>query len=246
MEASSKSFMQTEIEENGLLRMFEAEREVKERIEEECRKLREDNKRLEEEGRKMKREIERLEGSLGEKTLELESLRKESEGKICALYEKLGKYKTAHGKCEKEIQSLHSSLGSLKSDYFKATDAEISRSTKIDELYQLISTYRNEMSSLRSQLLCSQNEISELEKEKYNLLKLIDIKKESKFIQTDFSYSMIVPATTHKKSFSTVKSSPSLPSSVSLTKLKSQMLSLQKSKARLDMQLTFLSSINDS
>ena len=225
--------MERELEENGLLKTLEQERESR--------------RRLEEDNKKLQQMLILSESQVIQKTQELESFRNDAEGKIRALYQKLGKYKTTQLKYDQEIQTLQNSVSSLKSDYFKATDADISKSSKIDELYQAITGYRSEINALRSQVSTYQNEIIDLERDKHNLIRIIDVKKESKFVQTDFSYSINM-ATVSKiasQAGSPKRHSASLPLDCSLTKVRSQMLSLQKSKARLDMQIKLLSSVSE-
>lgn len=210
--------------------------------------------KAEEELIKMRDFINALETKLRDKNQEVLESRAQAEEKVCSLYMKLGQYKTSEEKFVREIDGLKASLNNTRSDYFKATDSDIIKSTKIEELYSIITQHRSEINALRSQISSYQYEIIDLEREKHDLIKILDIQKENKFCQTEGVPLLYTtansPLHTLSKSFSIStghkQSTRSLPIDYSLNKVRTQILSLQKSKARLDMQIRLLSEMTDS
>lgn len=180
------------------------------------------------------------------KIQELADTKNEYEYKISNLYIRIGEYITGQNHYLKEIENLKSSLEYVKENYMKATDTGIHKATQIEDLYSVINAYRAEINSLRGQISNYQNEVLGLEHQNQRLSKLLNSKKQHKFIQTDqptLNSSNSTHSSLKSVYFSPASTFKSLSLDCTSNKVKSQILSLQQSKARLDTQIKLLSNL---
>jgi chromosome segregation ATPase len=190
--------------------------------------------RLEEELSKMQSLIIVLEGQLKSRSSEVSYLKVELEKSNSELQQQSQIFRNDVKILQEENEKLKENLKQLRSEYFRASDQDIQKTTKIDELYGSISEFQDDIRGLTIHIGGLQREIEQLNEENRRLVNRLGVKKESKFVQADPS-----PLTS---SIGRVKS-PSTHSTniLSLTRTKSQILSLQKEKQRLDMQIHLLS-----
>lgn len=191
--------------------------------------------RLEEECGKLQGLVILLESQLKLKTQEIQNLKAEHESvclelnqQVCQLKSKLESYGV-------ENETLRKSLGSFKADYFSLTDKDIAKASKIDELYVIIARYQDDIKVLESELYRAQDEILNTKTEHSRLLQKLQIPKHHKFVQADPS-----PLTSKSFPFHSQSDFSQTPIQ-SITKTKSQILSLQKAKSRIDLQIRLLS-----
>ena len=221
-----------------LINTLETERILKIASEEECKRL--------------KDLLNQIEEQVKVRTQELLSTKQENESKLCNMCLELGKYKANELVYKREIENMRTSLHNLSEDYIKANDEGISKASQIEELYLSISQHRNEITSLREQISLSQANVLSLSRDNQSLLRILEKKKTTKFCQTDISWinytgleSPLNMFNSSQNSKSNSYSIRSLPLDDTLRKAKTQMLTLQKSKARLDMQIRLLSSFTE-
>lgn len=191
--------------------------------------------RLEEECGKLQGLVILLESQLKLKTQEIQSLKSEHESVCINLNQQISQLKSKLETCGVENESLRNSLSNMKSDYFSLTDKDIAKASKIDELYSTLSQYQQDIKSLESELYRAQDEILSTKSEHSRLLQKFLIPKHHKFVQADPS-----PLSSKSSPFLSQSDFPHSPLQ-SLTKTKSQILSLQKAKSRIDLQIRLLS-----
>ena len=209
----------------------------------------------EEECKKLKDLLNITESELKQKCQEIYETKKEYETKLCNIYMKIGKYKTTEMAYQKEIVYLKDQMHTSKTDLITATETGILKATQIDELYSVISQHREEISSLRNDICRYQSEVVSLERDNCNLLKLLQKKKDTKICQTDISlqdlcsqpidsFSPMNSSINNREFSSTNRFNKTLPAEHSITKARSQMLLLKRSKERLNMQINLLSTLS--
>jgi chromosome segregation ATPase len=193
--------------------------------------------RLEEELTKMQGLVILLEGQLKTKSQEVTHLKVKHETLVAETSEQIKILKNKNERLEQENEKFKSSLSELRNEFFKVTDSDIEKTSKIDELYVTITHFQEEVRLLRGQIGALQMEVSESYDENRRLVEKLSVKKESKFVQADPSPLTYMVGTPK----SLKKSSSQLTNSLSLARTRSHIQTLQKEKQRLDKQIHLLS-----
>lgn len=209
------------MENSEILHQLASEKTMRIRLEEECGKLQE--------------LIISLESQLKLKSQEIQSLKSDHEKIQQSLFQQIELIKGKFEVFQQENENLKKTVGSIKAEYFSLTDKDIAKANKIDELYVVIRQYQDDIKDVEGELFRAQDELHYLKNEHAKVLQKFEVTKLHKFVQADPS-----PLTSRTGLCGHSKYSPDT-SIFSLTKTKSQILALEKSKSRIDLQIRLLS-----